>query len=195
MHEELHDESIVQSVLNGEKSSYAILVERYSNYVFTIISRLVANREEAEDIAQEVFVKAYLSLAGFRGKSKFSTWLYSIAHTTGISHLRRRTVDRIFAEEDQIAAYADNKTHETSEQSVNHKTMQQIVEYAISKLDIIDAEIITLFYMAGQTVEEVAAITSMETGTVKVRLFRARQKMKDIIEQKYGAEVKYFYTN
>lgn len=195
MHEELHDESIVRSVLNGDKSSYAILVERYSNYVFTIISRLVANREEAEDIAQEVFVKAYLSLAGFRGKSKFSTWLYSIAHTTGISHLRRRTVDRIFAEEDQIAAYADNKTHETSEQSVNHKTMQQIVEHAISKLDTIDAEIITLFYMAGQTVEEVAAITSMETGTVKVRLFRARQKMKDIIEQKYGAEVKYFYTN
>lgn len=195
MHEELHDESIVQSVLNGKKSSYAILVKRYSNYVFTIISRLVANREEAEDIAQEVFVKAYLSLAGFRGKSKFSTWLYSIAHTTGISHLRRRTVDRIFAEEDQIAAYADNKTHETSEQSVNHKTMQQIVEHAISKLDTIDAEIITLFYMAGQTVEEVAAITSMETGTVKVRLFRARQKMKDIIEQKYGAEVKYFYTN
>ncbi len=195
MHEELHDESIVRSVLNGEKSSYAILVERYSNYVFTIVSRLVANREEAEDIAQEVFVKAYLSLAGFRGKSKFSTWLYSIAHTTGISHLRKRTVDRIFAEEEQLAVYTDNKAHTVAELPLNHKTMQQIVEHAISKLDTIDAEIITLFYMAGQTVEEVAAITSMETGTVKVRLFRARQKMKDIIEQKYGAEVKYFYTN
>jgi RNA polymerase sigma factor (sigma-70 family) len=120
-----HDADIVQSVLQGNKAAYAILVDRYQSYVFTIISRLVPLREEAEDVSQEVFVKAYLSLAGFKGISKFSTWLYTIAHTTAISHLRKTRLDSVFTNEETMEAHggaADthSENHRDIKQAVNH---------------------------------------------------------------------------
>src|SRR6266487_3427321 len=84
------DNEIITRVLRGEQALYSDLVKRYQNFVFTITLRYTPNREDAEEIAQDVFVKAYRSLADFRGESKFSTWLYTIAVNTCITFLRKK---------------------------------------------------------------------------------------------------------
>ncbi len=84
------DTEIISRVLRGEKALFAELVKKYQNFVFTIAGRYASNREDAEEIAQDVFVKAYKSLADFRGDAKFSTWLYTITSTTCISFLRKK---------------------------------------------------------------------------------------------------------
>jgi RNA polymerase sigma-70 factor (ECF subfamily) len=186
-----HDADIVQSVLQGNKAAYAILVDRHQSYVFTIISRLIPVREEAEDVSQEVFVKAYLSLAGFKGISKFSTWLYTIAHTTAISHLRKTRPATVFTNEETMEAHGGAAdTH-----SDNHRDIKQAVNHCIKKLAPEDAEIITLYYLAEQSVEEIAAIMNLGTGNVKVKLHRARQKLKDIVAATYGKEKELLYRN
>lgn len=190
--QQIQDADIVQSVLQGNKTAYAILVERYQSFVFTIIHRLIPQREEAEDISQEVFVKAYLSLAGFKGNSKFSTWLYTIAHTTALSHLRKTRVSTVFAEENVMAVYADGKA---STQHPQYNSLRTAVNDCIKRLPPDDAEIITLFYLAEQSIEEIAAIMQIETNNAKVKLHRARQKLKEIVERTYGHEKTLLYRN
>jgi len=184
------DVDIIQSVLQGNKAAYAVLVERYQSYVFTIVGRLIPQREEAEDVSQEVFVKAYLSLAGFKGTSKFSTWLYTIAHTTAISHLRKSRPDVVFAEENSMAIVADRQAEHPQ-----YGSLRTAVNTCIKQLPPDDAEIITLFYLAEQSIEEIALIMRMEANTAKVKLHRARQKLKDIVERTYGKEKTLLYRN
>ncbi len=190
--QQIQDTDVVQSVLQGNKTAYAILVERYQSFVFTIIHRLIPQREEAEDVSQEVFVKAYLSLAGFKGNSKFSTWLYTIAHTTALSHLRKTRVSTVFAEENVMAVYADGKA---STQHPQYNSLRTAVNECIKRLPPDDAEIITLFYLAEQSIEETAAIMQIETNNAKVKLHRARQKLKEIVERTYGYEKTLLYRN
>ena len=86
----LGDNEIISRVLKGEQNAYAELVNRYQAYVFTLTLRMIKSREDAEEVAQDVFIKAYRSLADFRGESKFSTWLYTITNTTCITFLRKK---------------------------------------------------------------------------------------------------------
>lgn len=190
--QQIQDTDVVQSVLQGNKAAYAVLVKRYQSFVFTIIHRLIPQREEAEDVSQEVFVKAYLSLAGFKGNSKFSTWLYTIAHTTALSHLRKTRVSTVFAEENVMAVYADGKA---STQDPQYNSLRTAVNDCIKRLPPDDAEIITLFYLAEQSIEETAAIMQIETNNAKVKLHRARQKLKEIVERTYGYEKTLLYRN
>lgn len=194
MQEQLQDTDIIRAVLQGRKADYAILVGRYQSFVFTITSRYIKNREEAEEVAQDIFVKAYLSLAGFKGNSKFSTWLYSITHTTCISHLRKHKPNTLLIDNDKLVVYSDSQYHSTNVPA-GTGTQKQAINEALKQLPDDDAEIITLFYLAEQSIEEIAVITGLQTNNVKVKLYRARQKLKDIIEHTYGKEAALLYRN
>src|SRR5688500_5845045 len=85
-----NDNEIISKVLGGDQQAYAILVDRYQNYVFTLSLRFTKNREDAEEVSQDIFIKAYRALADFKGNSKFSTWLYTIVNNTCISFLRKK---------------------------------------------------------------------------------------------------------
>ena len=93
MHTETGDIEVIAQVLKGDQQAYALLVDRYRNFVFTISLRYIKNREDAEEVAQDVFIKAFRSLADFRGQSKFSTWLYTVTTTSCLSFLRKKKVD------------------------------------------------------------------------------------------------------
>src|SRR6201985_177235 len=93
MQSKLSDIDLIEQTLAGNQSAYADLVKRHQRYVFTLALRFAKNREDAEEIAQDCFVKAYRALASFNGESKFSTWLYSIVYTTAMTHLRKKRVD------------------------------------------------------------------------------------------------------
>lgn len=186
----LNDNEIISNVLKGNQAAYAELVEKYSSYVFSLCIKVVKSREDAEEIAQDVFVKAYKYLADFKGNSKFSTWLYTIANNTAISFLRKRKLN--------VASLDNEKVFETADMNVGHnqvimaeqKSKVNMVTKAINMLNPDDAAIINLFYKGEQTLEEIAMILGIEINTAKVRLHRARTRLKEKMETYFSHEVK-----
>jgi RNA polymerase sigma-70 factor (ECF subfamily) len=189
----LGDNEIISRVLKGEQNAYAELVNRYQAYVFTLVLRMIKSREDAEEVAQDVFVKAYRSLADFRGESKFSTWLYTIANTTSITFLRKKKLDVHSLDNEKVFEVADSKDSGLRANMVEQKSRINMVNEAISMLSPDDAEIITLFYKAEQNLEEISRILRLETNTVKVRLHRARTRLKEKMEKNFSEEVKNIY--
>ncbi len=190
MHEELDDVTLIKMTLQGQQQAFAGIVMRYQQYVFTLALRYVNNREQAEELAQDVFVKAYRYLADFKGESKFSTWLYTIVHTTCLSHLRKKKEQSISLDHDNMLAVAGNNTNtEKASDRLENKTQKELLNKAIKLLPEADARVITLFYQAEQSVEEIGIIMGMDANNAKVRLFRARQKLKEILERKYSKEL------
>ena len=183
------DNDIIVQVLRGNQQLFAELVKRYQNFVFTIILRYVESREDAEEISQDVFVKAYRSLADFRGDSKFSTWLYTITSTTCITHLRRKKHDVFSLDQENVFARAENLNSGFSANEVEQKSKINMVNNAIALLSPDDAQVITLFYKAEQSLDEIAVIMGLETNTVKVRLHRARQRLREKMEKHFVAEL------
>jgi RNA polymerase sigma-70 factor (ECF subfamily) len=189
----LGDNEIISRVLKGEQNAYAELVNRYQAYVFTLVLRMIKSREDAEEVAQDVFIKAYRSLADFRGESKFSTWLYTIANTTSITFLRKKKLDVHSLDNEKVFEVADSKDSGFRANLVEQKSRVNMVNQAIALLNPDDAEIITLFYKAEQNLEEISRILRLETNTVKVRLHRARTRLKEKMEKNFSEEVKNIY--
>ena len=189
----LGDNEIISRVLKGEQNAYAELVNRYQAYVFTLVLRMIKSREDAEEVAQDVFIKAYRSLADFRGESKFSTWLYTIANTTSITFLRKKKLDVHSLDNEKVFEVADSKDSGFRANLVEQKSRVNMVNEAIAMLSPDDAEIITLFYKAEQNLEEISRILRLETNTVKVRLHRARTRLKEKMEKNFSEEIKNIY--
>jgi RNA polymerase sigma factor (sigma-70 family) len=189
----LGDNEIISRVLKGEQNAYAELVNRYQAYVFTLVLRMIKSREDAEEVAQDVFIKAYRSLADFRGESKFSTWLYTIANTTTITFLRKKKLDVHSLDNEKVFEVADSKDSGFRANLVEQKSRVNMVNEAIAMLSSDDAEIITLFYKAEQNLEEISRILRLETNTAKVRLHRARTRLKEKMEKNFSEEIKNIY--
>lgn len=186
----LHDSEIIGRVLRGETQLYAELVERYKNFVFTITLRYTSQREDAEEISQDVFVKAYRSLADFRGDSKFSTWLYTITNTTCITFLRKKKLDTHSLDNEKVLEAAESLESGMKANQVEQKSKLQMVNKAIQMLSADDAKLITLFYKGEQSLDEIGQILGIEPNTVKVKLHRARARLKEKMETHFLQEVK-----
>lgn len=184
------DNEILSRVLQGDQQAYADIVKRYQNFVFTIALRYVPNREDAEEVAQDCFVKAYRSLSDFRGDAKFSTWLYTIVTTTCLTFLRKKKLEVHSLDNERVFEAADNKDSGMEANQVEQKSRIAMVNKAIGLLSPDDAHVITLFYKGEQSLEEIAQVLGIETNTVKVRLHRARQRLKDKMEKHFAVEVK-----
>jgi RNA polymerase sigma factor (sigma-70 family) len=190
MHTGPNDNEIISRVLRGEQSLYAELVKRYQSFVFTIALRYTPNREDAEEIAQDVFVKAYRSLADFRGASKFSTWLYTIVTTTCITFLRKKKLETHSLDKEGVFEVADSVDSGFRANQVEQKSKVQMVNEAIKLLSADDGKLITLFYQGEQSLEEIGIIMGLEPNNVKVRLHRARTRLKEKMEKYFIQEVK-----
>lgn len=193
MQAELTDTDIIQQVLQGNQNAYATLVNRYQGYVFTIVLRYVKAREDAEEVAQDIFVKAYRSLADFKGASKFSTWLYTITTTSCITFLRKKKLEVHSLDNEKVFAVADNVDGGMSANQVEQKSKVAMVNGAIALLSPDDAQIITLFYKGEQSLEEIAQALGKEVNTVKVQLHRARTRLKEKMQKHFSHEVKDIY--
>jgi RNA polymerase sigma factor (sigma-70 family) len=188
-----NDNQLISQVLGGQQQVYAELVSRYQNFVFTICLRYTTSREDAEEIAQDVFIKAYRSLADFRGESKFSTWLYTIVNTSCITFLRKKKLDIRSLDDEKVFGMADNIDGGMRSNMVEQKSKITMVNQAIKMLLPDDAKIISLFYKGEQSLEEIGNILGMEPNTVKVKLHRARTRLKEKMEKYFVQEVKDLY--
>lgn len=186
----LNDNEIINKVLSGDHQAYAGLVDRYQSYVFTLALRMVKTREDAEEVAQDVFIKAYKYLADFRGASKFSTWLYTIVNNTGISFLRKKKLDMYSLDNEQVFERAENQDSGMHANMVEQKSKISMVHQAIAMLSPDDAQVITLFYKAEQSLEETAQVLGIEVNAAKVRLHRARTRLKEKMETHFTEEIR-----
>jgi RNA polymerase sigma-70 factor (ECF subfamily) len=165
------DLPLIDRILGGERQLYAELVDRYKSYTYTIAFKILQNRAEAEEAAQDAFIKAFHNLAGFNRQSKFSTWLYRIAFNTAISY-RRKNRHQFQSIEKSVIEFAQE-----SDTSLEREDRQRYLSKAMSKLSDSDRTALTLFYLQEFSLEEIAAIMSMQANTVKVRIHRARLKV------------------
>jgi RNA polymerase sigma factor (sigma-70 family) len=190
----LNDNEIISKVLNGDPQAFAGLVDRYQNYVFTLTLRMVKSREDAEEVAQDIFVKAFRSLANFRGESKFSTWLYTIVNTTCITFLRKKKIEVHSLDNERVFEAADTIDSGLRANQVEQKSRVTMVNNAINLLNPDDAQVITLFYKSEQSLEEIAAVLGIEMNTAKVRLHRARTRLKEKMTKHFSEEVRDIYN-
>ena len=170
------DYKCIEKVLAGDRNAYAILVDRYKDMVFSLALRLMRTREEAEEIAQDAFVKAFRSLASFKGKSRFSTWLYKIVYNTAISSLRKREIERIQMDENNLPDTELTESHSVYS-SLTDEERKKFIDNALEILDEEEKFMIIMYYYEDRELDEVAAITGLSKTNVKVRLYRSRKKM------------------
>jgi RNA polymerase sigma-70 factor (ECF subfamily) len=190
MQSKLSDIELIEQTLAGNQSAYADLVRRHQRFVFTLAMRFTKNREDAEEVSQDCFIKAYRSLSSFQKQSKFSTWLYTIVYTTAMTFLRKKKVDTDSIDDENTYIQLENRSAGLQNNLAENKSRSYYLNLAIAELMPDDAAIITLFYMGEQSLDEIGQALGMEPNTVKVKLFRARQRLKDKLEKNLKNEVK-----
>jgi len=178
---ELNDKYYVDKVLSGDKAAYSYIVNRYSEMVYSIAYKFLKNEVNAEDLAQEVFISAYQSLAGFKGNSKFSTWLYRITYNKTISKLRKTTHEVSTDNEKNLENWGGSELQVSGLNDEDEKV--KILEKVIHHLSNDEQMLILLHYFENQSIEEISSITRITVSNVKVKLFRIRKKMKEMIDK------------
>ncbi len=172
----------IDKVLNGDSGSFAILVNRYKNMVFTIVKRILKSHEDAEEVAQDVFIKAYQSLNKFKKEAKFSTWLYRIAFNTAVSKTRKKKFEVSAIDDNMVENYTHDDLVEELDEFV-YEDRKKYFENALKKIPQEDALLLTMFYMEEQTIEEISTVTGLSASNVKVKLHRIRKKIYETIDE------------
>lgn len=174
------DQQLVERVQKGDKRAFDLLVVKYQHKIFAIIGRYVRDHSEVQDVAQEAFIKAYRALANFRGESAFYTWLYRIAINTAKNYLvaRNRRPPSSDVDVEDAEFYTGNEAltdMESPERSLLRDELQATVDQAITELPEDLRTAVTLREMEGLSYEDIAAIMDCPVGTVRSRIFRARE--------------------
>ena len=192
---ELTDKEIIKRVLAGEQAGFAQLVQRYQSYVFTLVLRFTDNREDAEEISQDVFVKAYRALADFRGDAKFSTWLYTIVRTSCITFLRKKRLETTSLDNERTSMQVESRQSGFTANAIEQKSKHAMVNAAIRMLSPDDSQILTLFYKGEQSLEEIGRVMRLDPNTIKVKLHRARNRLKEKMEKHFSYAVRELYED
>ena len=183
-------ELIIAKVKQGDMVAFNTLIDEYKAMAFTLALKLMKNREDAEEVAQDAFVKAYKNIGQFEGKSKFSTWLYTIVYNTALTRLRKKQLDI-----QDIDSHSVESSSVFSESGMEWRNLQRderssYIKQALEQLVEEDQVVITLFYLNENSLAEICEITNWELSNVKVRLHRARKRLLVELEKLLETEVR-----
>jgi RNA polymerase sigma factor (sigma-70 family) len=181
MVEHQQDNIYISKVLEGDRNAFAYLVDKYKTMVYSLALRMVKDREEAEEISQDAFIKAYQSLASFKGKAKFSSWLYRIVYNTAISKLRQQPAGKVSLDESNLpdTLYMESKENYDTLSAGERK---KYLEKAMDSLDGDERMFVILYYYEERELDEIAEIAGLTKTNTKVKLFRARKKMLTVLQ-------------
>lgn len=184
------DTYYISKVLEGKINAFSYLVDRHKDKAFNLALRICGNREEAEEIAQDAFIKAFRSLKDFKKKSRFSTWMYRIVYNTAVTIVRGRKQGILSLEEfpaDAIDFLGFNSTEEDAVEDYRNS----LISFALLKISEEERGLITLYYYNELGIEEISEITGISRSNIKVKLFRARKKMIEIIRKAENKKILY----
>jgi len=179
---ELEDDELVVLCQKGDTEAFEELVERYKGMIFTMIHRILGQPGEAEDVAQDVFIRAYKALPKFRREAKFSTWLYTICHNLCITEAKKRRRERDLLTRMESCGSSVEAVHERRE-------IQEKVRALISELPPVYSSAITLRHIHGLSYQEISEILGQPLGTTKSTILRAREQLKRLVLERIGWDV------
>lgn len=170
-----NERHIIRRILMGETALYEHFLNTYGQRVFILVNRIISNREDAEELTQDVFLKAFQHLSSFEGTCSFSTWIYSIAYNTAVSSARKKKSDTFVMDDALLANLSDTQVDE----ALNDEGEEQIaaLNRAMERLDSEERALISLFYYEEKPLNEVALILGLTEGNAKVKLHRIRKKI------------------
>jgi RNA polymerase sigma factor (sigma-70 family) len=184
----------IDQVLNGNVNAFTHIVDMHKDRAFNLAFRICCSREEAEEIAQDSFLKAYRALGSFKRKSSFSTWLYRIVYNTAVSYVRIKKKE-ILSLEDFPADATDFIGTGTSDEEADAEYRRSLINFAFQKISDEERSLITLHYYEEMSTDEISEVTGISKSNIKVTLFRARQKMFQIFENAEKKRlIRYEYT-
>lgn len=184
----LSDQHYIDNILQGETNAFAVLVDRYKDMIFTLALKMIKNREEAEEVAQDTFIKVFKSLNKFKGDSKFSTWIYKIAYNTCLDRLKKNKKEENNISIDEFSSHLI-KTMDNALSALEEKERKQTIQNCLNLLPSEENFLLTLFYFENQSLEEIGKIMNINANNVKVKLFRSRQKLAVILKKQLEPEI------
>lgn len=183
-----NDQVYIDKILNGDPNAYAVLVDRYKDLVYTLAIRMVKNREDAEEVSQDTFIKAYNSLSRFKGESKFSTWIYKVAYNTSLDRLKKikRQYNTVAIDE-----YTEHqvKSIDNALDKIEEQERQKAIKACMDLLPGDDSFILTLFYFEELSLDEISKVMGLKPNNVKVKLFRSRKKLATVLKEQLDNEI------
>ena len=187
-----NDQYYINLIVEGDTNAFSVLVDRYKDLVFTLALRMLKNREEAEEVAQDTFIKVYKSINKFKGDSKFSTWIYKIAYNTSLDRLKK---NKKYINDVAIDEFTERqiKTIDNALDKLEDEEREQTIQKCIALLPNDDSFLLTLYYFDELTLEEISKTIGIKPNNVKVKLYRSRKKLATILKQQLEPEIIEYY--
>ena len=182
------DQIIIDKILKGETNSFAELVDNYKDLVFTLALRMLRNREEAEEVSQDTFIKVFKSLNKFKGKSKFSTWIYRVAYNTCLDRLKKIKREYNVVAIDEFTEH-QIKTLDNVLDKMEQDEHKQKIQECLQLLPSDDSFLLTLYYFEELSLEEISKVVNLTANNVKVKLFRSRKRLTAILKEQLEPEI------
>jgi RNA polymerase sigma-70 factor, ECF subfamily len=176
------EKELIKRIRDGETEAFSELLNQHQDAVYSLIVQIVSSREDAEELTQDVFIKAFKKINSFRGESSISTWLYRIAYNTAISATRKRKLNFMNLEEKSLNNIPDDVVDELLNHEDDEKLLQAMKE-AVEKLKPEEKAMISLYYSQERPINEIAKIMKLSPENIKVKLFRTRKKIAVYIKQ------------
>lgn len=170
----------IKQVLKGDTSAFAYFVDTYQDMAITIAFRICGNKQDAEDIVQNAYVKAFHNLHTFRTDSKFSTWFYRIVYNTALTHISSSGFSTEFVEYQQMDTESSFSEWDTLER-INEQEKKAVINETLEKMPKDESLLLTLYYLEENSVKDIVLITGLGESNIKVKLHRARKRFADII--------------
>lgn len=171
----------IDQILAGDTQSFSCLIAKYEKMAYTLAFRLMGNKEEAEEVTQDAFIKVYGALDTFKFESKFSTWLYRIVYRTALTALRQQ---KIFTDYDEARPEELTEDEMDSASSLLERNdRREIISNVLKMLSSDEAMLLTLFYLEECSIEDIRQITDLTVSNIKVKLFRARKHFYEKLQQ------------
>jgi RNA polymerase sigma factor (sigma-70 family) len=178
---------VIEKIRRGDMNAFRYIVDKYKTFVFNISLKILRNREEAEESAQDTFMKAFKSVGEFRSESKFSTWLYRIAFNNAIARTRKKVLT---TESIEMESNLENVSAVVGAlDSLKQNERAEFIKKAMEMLNDEDSILINLYYWQDNSMAEVAAVTGLEENLVKVKIHRARQKLHKNLSDNLGIKI------
>jgi len=189
--QKIPDEELVERARHDNQEAFSEIVKRYQNKIYSYASRLVGNRDEAEDLTQEVFIKVYKNLYGFDIKRKFSSWIYRIAHNESVNHIKKRSYFKILSiEQNEFLKNTMSSTENLIEEIIQKESSEKIRKL-LDKISFKYKEVLVLRYFEEKSYEEMSDILRIPTNTVGTLINRAKGQLEQIVK-KEGLKISNF---
>ncbi|WP_299334329.1 sigma-70 family RNA polymerase sigma factor [uncultured Psychroserpens sp.] len=183
-----NDQILINQIIEGDTNAFSILVDNYKDLVFTLALRMLKNREEAEEVAQDTFIKTYRSLDRFKGDSKFSTWIYRVAYNTCLDRIKKNKKHLNDVEINEFTAH-QVKTMDTALDQIETKEREEAIQRCIKRLPSQDSFLLTLYYFDDLSLDDISQIVGITVNSIKVKLFRCRKKLATILKSELEPEI------